>query len=1119
MKLIGKWDSLTQTMNFLRRSFKDMLYFSFLLALFIFLFAIIGVTLFANKIMLDPYGNIDYVNGASIQVINFNNIGYAFLSAFILQIGDNWTSFFYQYTRFSNASYIYFPIAIFVLNIVIMNLFVAIMLEKFFSDDKKDEMEAEERRNKLYEENQKKAAEQRSRGKYRNRVRTLLIALKTYNTILKLGGSYKKNDTKDNLIVGCSLNIFSSTSEIRIAIKKILKHIIFIWLRYLFIALNSIIISFTTTLNDPNGTTLKTMTALDIVTTIFFCTETVGRIIVCGFIFNGPKSFLRKYFNVLDFTITLLDVITLIFSFTESSFYSIILLIRAMRVFRLINVNKGFRLRMKAVALGLPKIVQTMLITVMFILMFGVIGVQLFMDLFYYCSTENINDDTEIVTVYDCMNNGAEWINRDINFDNIMTACMTLFEMFTGKSWCNIVTFLSNAKDYDRQPERDTTTYNLWYPVIYMLFAFLCIRSMLTGVISNCYYFFNEKIQGLRELTSTQRRWVSLTRVIFKASPVRTYDPSVKYYKLYEFLIHPVFNYFIIFVVTFNGVVLCLEFHRSSDGLKKFVDTMHWIFIVIYIAEASLKIFFYKADYFRNGWNIFDLIIVTLLLITTIVKTASANDVVEAIIFLIRAFKICVMFKKLKLLHDVFQIFVLALPSVVNLALLLFIMMYMFAIFGICLFSTIKLQSFLDNHANFQNIIKAFLTVYRLSTYDGWNDIMHDTMRVNTQYFYCVDYPTYNDVLANGGDAIGCGFAYASVYFILFILIIPFMFLNIFVAIVVASVMEIAALSESVLSDQKLEEFLNGWTKYDPKGEGYIEYDRMWHLLYEIPEPLGAAENEMNNRFYSAITLWMLQLSIYRHKDRGWHYIAFYDVLEALVKKCLYRPQTLNEIYHNESKDKLVAALQELWDQKNQLDMNTEEYMNRMEDLRYYYESKKVRESKSKFKLIRVNLPLLVLIILKLSKNLRSKAKERHRRERQEVGLSVTNEESGKNINNEFMFDMFENPIAAGCLIQSAVNESSEEDDIGEHQFRHNLPNFSEKMKKKSKYNQKTKPHNVPLTTNRIKTIFGNNDDPEDSGRERLGLYLKDDDDIQLQIMDSSYDKNESKKLFGKNPH
>ena len=149
LKLIGKWEALTMTIDFLWDNISDILNFAALMLIFIFLFAIIGLTLFANHIKLDNEGNIDLINGESMRV-SFDNVGYAFLAAFTLQIGDNWTSFFYQYTRFNSSAFVFFPFAIFILNIVIMNLFVAIMLEKFFSDNQKDAIIEEVKRDKEY---------------------------------------------------------------------------------------------------------------------------------------------------------------------------------------------------------------------------------------------------------------------------------------------------------------------------------------------------------------------------------------------------------------------------------------------------------------------------------------------------------------------------------------------------------------------------------------------------------------------------------------------------------------------------------------------------------------------------------------------------------------------------------------------------------------------------------------------------------------------------------------------------------------------------------------------------------------------------------------------------------
>ena len=119
------------------------------------------------------------------------------------------------------------------------------------------------------------------------------------------------------------------------------------------------------------------------------------------------------------------------------------------------------------------------------------------------------------------MNMGREWKNRDISFDNIFMGCMTLFELFSSKSWCSMVSYSPDVYDYDYEPRRDVYPHNVWFVVIYMVVGFLLTRAMLTGVISNTFYFHNEELQGLHQLSSAQRRWVSLSKLIFKASPVK----------------------------------------------------------------------------------------------------------------------------------------------------------------------------------------------------------------------------------------------------------------------------------------------------------------------------------------------------------------------------------------------------------------------------------------------------------------------------------------------------------------------------------------------------------------------------------------------------------------------
>ena len=132
----------------------------------------------------------------------------------------------------------------------------------------------------------------------------------------------------------------------------------------------------------------------------------------------------------------------------------------------------------------------------------------------------------------------------------------------------------------------------------------------------------------------------------------------------------------------------------------------------------------------------------------------------------------------------------------------------------------------------------------------------------------------------------------------------------------------------------------------------------------------------MKGRYFSAITLWMMDLKIYRHTELGFHFVEFYDVLEALVKKTIFKPQTLKKIYDNENRETLIEGLQNLWDEKSQLLIDDQKYMKNIEEIRYYYGLKNKKRNYL-YECIKVQLPILCWVILRISHNLRKAAKAR----------------------------------------------------------------------------------------------------------------------------------------------
>lgn len=56
------------------------------------------------------------------------------------------------------------------------------------------------------------------------------------------------------------------------------------------------------------------------------------------------------------------------------------------------------------------------------------------------------------------------------------------------------------------------------------------------------------------------------------------------------------------------------------------------------------------------------------------------------------------------------------LPSLANIGGLMFLLIMIYAILGVYLFSTVKLSGELNHHANFQSINAAFITLIRVLT-------------------------------------------------------------------------------------------------------------------------------------------------------------------------------------------------------------------------------------------------------------------------------------------------------------------------------------------------------------------------------------------------------------------
>lgn len=124
-----------------------------------------------------------------------------------------------------------------------------------------------------------------------------------------------------------------------------------------------------------------------------------------------------------------------------------------------------------------------------------------------------------------------------------------------------------------------------------------------------------------------------------------------------------------------------------------------------------------KRHFFRDGWNLFDTLVV--------VGSMIPMDNAEAVLLgrLLRVFRVLRLISVVPELRFLINSLLKAIPRMGYIALLMFIIFYIYAAMGSMFFADI--DAFL-----WGDVAIAMLTLFRIATFEDWTDVMYDTMAV-----------------------------------------------------------------------------------------------------------------------------------------------------------------------------------------------------------------------------------------------------------------------------------------------------------------------------------------------------------------------------------------------------
>jgi len=225
-----------------------------------------------------------------------------------------------------------------------------------------------------------------------------------------------------------------------------------------------------------------------------------------------------------------------------------------------------------------------------------------------------------------------------------------------------------------------------------------------------------------------------------------------------------------------------------------------------------------------DNWNRFDFVVVVGTDLGLVIKWTTGINI-AALATIIRTFRVCRVVRLVQMLRNLralISTLIVSLPALGNIAALLFLMTFIYAIVGVQQFAKIGFEDALNEHAHFQNFAVAFLTLARSSTGENWNGMMYS---MSMQKDGCVKDPPWNSTMCyfQGYDPLecedlnGCGVWVAHPFWLLFTCMVTFVVLNVFVAVILEAFEDAADAEEAKLTETQWEKFCDVWSQFVPR--------------------------------------------------------------------------------------------------------------------------------------------------------------------------------------------------------------------------------------------------------------------------------------------------------------
>ncbi|KAM4627005.1 LOW QUALITY PROTEIN: sodium channel protein type 2 subunit alpha-like [Discoglossus pictus] len=592
--------------------------------------------------------------------------------------------------------------------------------------------------------------------------------------------------------------------------------------------------------------TIKTMLEYaDKVFTYIFILEMLLKWVAYGF---------QKYFTNawcwLDFLIVDVSLVSLIanaLGYSELGAIKSLRTLRALRPLRALSRFEGMRVVVNALIGAIPSIMNVLLVCLIFWLIFSIMGVNMFSGKYGYCvntTNEEVYSSEEVNNKSECMNKilnneTARWKNVKVNFDNVGFGYLALLQVATFKGWMEIMYAAVDSRKVEQQPKYEDNLYMYLYFVIFIIFGSFFTLNLFIGVIIDNFNQQKKKISQDIFMTEEQKKYYNAMKKLGSKKPQKPVPrPDNKFQgAVFDFVSRQPFDITIMILICLNMVTMMIETDDQSDDMENNLYWINAVFIVLFTGECILKLISLRHYYFTMGWNIFDFVVVILsivgMFLADLIEKYFVSPTLFRVIRLARIGRILRLIKGAKGIRTLLFALMMSLPALFNIGLLLFLVMFIYAIFGMSNFAYVKKEGGIDDMFNFETFGNSMICLFQITTSAGWDGLLLPILNSGP--------PDCDPHLDHPGSSVkgDCGNPTVGISFFVSYIIISFLVVvNMYIAVILENFSVATEESAEPLGEDDFEMFYEVWEKFDSNASQFIQYSKLADFADALDPPL-----------------------------------------------------------------------------------------------------------------------------------------------------------------------------------------------------------------------------------------------------------------------------------------